>query len=80
MLCALAYSCETNLKLPNEGLVPVSSEANDKTPFISVVWGEVCNNHNYKSGGFDFEPNAHLSFCRFAMLKMQMNTPPTLFF
>lgn len=76
MLCVLAYSCKTDLKLPSEGLVPVSSEANGKTPFISVVRGEVCNNHNYKLRVFVFEPKSPLSFCRFAMLKMQVNTPP----
>lgn len=47
MLCALVYSCKTDMKLPNEGLVPVSSEARGRTPFILVVQCESCNNHNY---------------------------------
>lgn len=70
MPCALAHSCKTDLKLPNEGLVPVSSETNDKTSFISMVRSELCNVHNYKLRVFGFEPKSHFSFCRFAMLKM----------
>lgn len=72
MLCALVYSCKLKLKLPMEDLVPVSSVATGKTPFISVVQGEVCNNHNYKLKAFGFKPKPHLSFCRFAVLKMQV--------
>lgn len=60
MLCALAHSCKTDLKLPNEGLVPVSSETNDKTSFISIVQSELCNIHNYKLEVFGFDPS--LSF------------------
>lgn len=79
MLCALAYSCKTDLKLPNEGSVPVSSEANGKTPFISVVWGEVCNNHNYKLRVFGFEPKPPLSSFRFAENAGE-HCPPPFFF
>lgn len=73
MLCALAHSCKTDLKLPNEGLVPVSSETNDKTSFISfisMVQSQLCNIHNYKLKDLGFEPKSHFSFCRFVMLKM----------
>lgn len=55
--------------------MPVSSEANNKTPFISVIQGELCNNHNYKLRVFGFEPKPPLPFCRFAMLKMQVDSP-----
>lgn len=70
MLCALAHSCKTDLKLPNGGLVPVSSETNDRASFISMVQSELCNTHNYKLRVFGFKPKSHFSFCRFIMLKM----------
>lgn len=42
---AIAYSCRTDMKLSSEGLMTISSEANDKNLFIVVVWDKVCKNH-----------------------------------
>lgn len=77
MLCALAHSCKTDLKLPNEGLVPVSSETNDKTSFILMVQSELCNIHNYKLKVFGFEP---VSFFLLQVCNAEnVGKPPPLF-